>query len=98
MKPKLQIIWSKQAKESLKGIFDYYKDKSLQGAKNVRADLLKAPKKIVFAKQYQKDDINPKYYRIIVRDYKILYLEDGNRLLIIDIFSTRQSPDILGSM
>lgn len=45
-----QIIWSKQAKESLKGIYDYYKDKSLQGAKNVRADLLQAPKKIIFAK------------------------------------------------
>ncbi|WP_192346294.1 type II toxin-antitoxin system RelE/ParE family toxin [Algoriphagus sp. Y33] len=95
--PALRIIWSKQAKESLKGIFDYYKDKSLQGAKNVRADLLQTPKKIIFAKQYQKDDINPKYYRIIVREYKILYLEEGNRILIIDIFSTRQSPDILAS-
>ena len=37
-KPK--IIWSIQAKESLKEIYDYYKDKSEQGAKNVRSDLL----------------------------------------------------------
>lgn len=96
--PPLRIIWSKQAKESLQEIFDYYKSKSIQGARNVRNDLLKAPKKIIFAKQYQCDDINPKYYRIIVRDYKILYLEEDNKLLIIDIFSTRQSPDILSSM
>lgn len=92
-----QIIWSQQAKKSLKEIFDYYKDKSLQGAKNVRADLLNAPKKTIFARQYQKDEINPKYYRIIVRNYKILYLEHNHQILIIDIFSTSQSPEILES-
>ncbi|SFU16173.1 Plasmid stabilization system protein ParE [Algoriphagus locisalis] len=95
--PALRIIWSKQAKESLKSIFEYYKGKSLQGAKNVRSDLLQAPKKILFARQYQKDEINPKYYRIIVRNYKILYLEEDTRILIIDIFSTSQSPDVLAS-
>ncbi len=95
--PNLRVIWSKQAKTSLKEIFDYYKDKSPQGAKSVKADLLNSPKKIIFAQQYQRDDINPKYYRIIVRDFKILYLVDVNQILIIDIFSTRQSPEILAT-
>lgn len=95
--PVLKLIWSKQAKDSLKAIFDFYKEKSIQGAANVRTDLLQSPKKIIFAKQYQKDDINPKYFRIIVRDYKILYLQDGNRILIVDIISTRQAPEILES-
>ena len=95
--PVLKLIWSKQAKDSLKAIFDFYKEKSIQGAANVRTDLLQAPKKIIFAKQYQKDDINPKYFRIIVRHYKILYLQDGNRVLIVDIISTRQAPEILES-
>ncbi len=70
-----KIIWSTQSKESLKDIYDYYKVRSLQGAKNVRSDLINAPKKIIFAKQYQLDEINPNYRRIVVRDYKLLYRE-----------------------
>jgi len=92
-KPK--IIWSKQARESLKDIYDYYKDKSVQGAKNVRSDLINAPKKIIFARQYQIDEINPKYRRIVVRDYKLLYKETGNTIVVMDIIGTRQSPDVL---
>ncbi|REE01202.1 type II toxin-antitoxin system RelE/ParE family toxin [Marinoscillum furvescens] len=92
---KLKIIWSNQAKEALRKIYEYYKDKSLSGAKNVKSDLLKAPKTIYFSKQYQIDDINPKYRRIVVRDYKILYKEHNNTIQIVDIISTKQSPDIL---
>ena len=51
-----KIIWSRQARNSLKSIFDYYKEKSLQGAKNIKSDLLEGPKKIHFSKQYQLDD------------------------------------------
>jgi len=92
-KPK--IIWSNEAKNTLKEIYNYYKDKSSQGAKNVLADLLNAPKKIVFANQYQEDEINPKYRRIIVRHYKVLYQETDEKVEIINIVSTRQSPDVL---
>lgn len=95
MTPNFKIIWSTQAKESLKDIYQYLRDKSEQGSKNVLSDLLNAPKKIVFAKQYQIDDINPKYRRIVVLDYKIIYLERKGHVEIIDIVSTRQSPDIL---
>lgn len=92
---KLTIIWTKQAKESLKSIYDYYKDKSLQGAKNVKNDLLESPKTIHYAKQYQVDDINPKYRRIVVRDFKVLYKENSNRIEVIDIISSKRSPTIL---
>ena len=91
---KLKIIWTKQAKEALKSIYDYYKEKSLQGAKNVRADLLQSPKTVHFSKQYQVDDINPKYRRIVVRDYKVLYKEDKGTIQVMDIVSTRQSPEM----
>lgn len=37
---KLEIIWTNQAKDSLQKIYDYYKEKSLQGARNVKSDLL----------------------------------------------------------
>ena len=92
---KLKIIWSDQAKFALKEVYDYYKDKSLQAAKNIKSDLLNSPKTIVFAKQYQVDDINPKFRRIIVRHYKVLYQEHKGIIEVVDIISTRQSPEIL---
>lgn len=66
------IVWTLQAKESLKSIYDYYREKSPQGAGNVKNDLLQSPKTILYARQYQVDEINPKYRRIIVRDFKVL--------------------------
>lgn len=54
----VKIIWTKQAKEAVKSIYNYYKDKSSQGAKNVKTDLLQSPKKILYTKQYQLDEIN----------------------------------------
>ena len=51
-----KIIWSEQARESLKKIHDFYKEKSIQRARNVKNDLLKAPKTINYSKQYQLDD------------------------------------------
>lgn len=92
---KLKIIWSIQAKEALKSIYNYYKDRSPQGAKNVKSDLLNSPKSIVFANQYQADDINPKYRRLIVRHYKVLYTEEKGVIEVIDIVSTIQSPEVL---
>jgi plasmid stabilization system protein ParE len=91
----LKIIWSDQARRSLKEIHARIKPYSEQGAKNVKHELLSAPKKIIFAKQYQVDDINPRYRRIVVRDYKILYRERDGVVQVIDIICTLQTPDIL---
>ena len=91
-----KIIWTNQAKTELKKIYDYYKEKSPQGAKRVQDDLLQSPKMIYFAKQYQLDEINPRYRRIIVRgDYKVLYKEEAGVIKVIDIVSVRQSPEVL---
>lgn len=98
MTQKIRISWTRQAKKSLKNIYDSYKEKSPQGALNVKNDLLRSPRTIRFAKQYQVDDINPNYRRIVVRDFKVLYKEDHERIVVIDIVSSRRSPDILGQM
>lgn len=91
----IEIVWTLQAKASLREIYEFYKAKSPQGALNVKNDLLHSPKTIRFARQYQVDDINPKYRRIVVRHYKVLYREEANTINIIDIVSTLQSPDKL---
>lgn len=89
------VVWTLQAKESLKSIYDYYKEKSPQGAINVKNDLLRSPKTIAFSKQYQVDEINPKYRRIVIRDFKVLYKESAKKIEIIDIISTKQTPSKL---
>ena len=90
------IIWTTQAKQDLKSIYEYWRKKSVQGANNVRSDILKSPKTIYYAKQYQVDDINPKYRRIVVRTfYKVLYRERDNTIYIMGVVSTHQSPDVL---
>lgn len=98
MTQKIHIEWTRQAKESLRAIYDFYKEKSPQGARNVKNDLLMSPKTIGFAKQYQVDDINPKYRRIVVRDFKVIYRESDQGIVVIDIVSSRQSPEILGQL
>jgi plasmid stabilization system protein ParE len=91
-----KIIWTIQARQDLKNIYEYWLKKTTQGAVNVRSDIFKSPKTIYYAKQYQPDDINPKYRRIVVRsDYKVLYKENKSVIYIMGIVSTRQSPDVL---
>jgi len=91
-----KIIWTSQAKQDLKNIYEYWKTKSVQGAKNVRSDILKSPKAVHFAKQYQIDEINPNYRRIVVRSkYKILYRVSDDAIFIMGIISTQQSTDVL---
>lgn len=85
-----KVVWTDTAKDQLKTIYNYYKEKSLQGAINIKNDILSSTKSIHFVDQYQKDEIEPEYRRIIVRDYKILYLADKEVVYIIRLFSTKR--------
>ena len=91
-----KIIWTSQAKQDLKNIYEYWKKESVLGAKNVRSDILQSTKTIYYAKQYQVDDINPQYRRIVVRTYyKLLYRETKGTIYVMGVISTQQSPDVL---
>ena len=65
---KLKVVWSQKAKAQLKTIHDYYKSqkKTPQGAANLKQDILAAHRSVTYLEQYQKDEINPNYRRIIV--------------------------------
>lgn len=96
VKSSFRIVWTSQAKQDLKNIYEFWKKKSIQGAQNVKSDILKSPKTICYAQQFQVDDINSRYRRIIVRTfYKVLYREQNNTIYIVGVISTHQSPDIL---
>ncbi len=91
---KLKVIWSNPAKTDLKEIYNFYKDKKLspQTANNIRKDILQASAAIIFSRQNQRDEINPNYRRIIVRNYKLIYKIQKENILILRIFDTRQDP------
>jgi len=91
---RLKTVWTDTAKTQLKEIHDYlkYKKKTAQGAINVKRDLIEASKGVNYPEQYQKDDINPNYRRIIVRHYKLIYKEDKGRIIILRVFDTLQDP------
>jgi len=91
----LKIVWSNRVKAQLKSIHDYIKNKlkSPQGAKNVKQDILNTSKSIVFVEQYEVDEIQPEYRRMLVRHYKILYKEKKGKIHILGVFDTQQSTE-----
>ena len=95
--PKFKIIWSSTAKLELQKIHDYFKfeKKTPEGAKSIVRDILKATREITFPEQYQIEDTNPEYRRIVIRNYKIIYREEDSNILILRIFDSRQSPEKL---
>ena len=89
----LKIIWTNTAKEQLKTIFYFYSEKSNQAGTNIKNEILKTTKEIHFPDQYQKDEIEPEFRRIIVRHYKVLYKEYQGIIFIARVFDTRQEPN-----
>jgi len=68
----LSVAWTRQAVMALKDILDYRYSELPSARKIVRKDIIDATHNIVFAEQYQNDEIFPQYRRLIVRDYKVL--------------------------
>lgn len=84
-----KIVWTRQAREALNEILDYrYKEIPI-ARKIVREDIITSSKQITFPEQYQRDDIYPKYRRIIVRDYKLLYKEEKETFYIMNVVCTK---------
>ncbi len=88
----ITILWSKRASKSLENIFNYYFNLSNQSAERIRKDILKTVSSLRFVEQYQVDEINPDYRRMVIRHYKIIYKVKKQSILILDIFDTRQDP------
>jgi plasmid stabilization system protein ParE len=89
----LKKAWTKIAKEQLKVVYQNYKVKSPQAAKAIKDEMLQVVKELHFSEQYPQDEIEPEFRRIIVRHYKLLYIEENGTVYIARIFDTRQDPD-----
>ncbi|MDG5490586.1 type II toxin-antitoxin system RelE/ParE family toxin [Psychroserpens sp. SPM9] len=83
------VVWTRQARESLNAILDYRYRDIPTARKIVRKDIITSSKEIVFAEQFQKDEIFPEYRRIVVRDYKVLYKMDNSTAYILNVVCTK---------
>ena len=90
----LQVIWSQRSKAKLKAIYKFYieEKRTSHGGRTIINEILKAGNSIIFSEQYQRDEIEPEYRRIIVRHYKLLYKEINGKIVILKIFGTLQNP------
>ncbi len=89
-----EIRWTERAVDSLSALYYFYAEKSEQAAYTIVNGIIEMAESIVFRDQYQMDDINTSYRRMIVRHYKILYRTENLVVFIMDIIDVRQSPEI----
>lgn len=86
------ILWTKESEKDIDAIYDFYFEKSPKYALEIIAEIIFETEKLVFSEQYQLDDINPNYRRIIVGHYKILYRICENLIVIFSVFDCRSNP------
>jgi len=87
-----KVKWTLKASTDLREIYKFYSKKSKIAADKIVNQLLDAPAKIRFEDQYRKDDYNPKYRRLLVGDFRILYRCIDTELIIFGVIHGAQDP------
>lgn len=92
----MNVIWSEQARNSLADIYDYiYNKDSPNAAEKVLQTLLDKASSLSDERvEYPKDPhANSERFRFILQwSYKIIYERTDNKVVIIDVFHTKQDP------
>jgi plasmid stabilization system protein ParE len=88
----LQVLWTGKAREDMALIYAFYAEKSMAAADRILLEIVQTAEDIRFPEQYQQDEYNSFYRRMIVRHYKILYRVHADTVFIARVFDTRQSP------
>ena len=94
----MKIIWSDFASETLGGIYKYYKEAlSKNVAHKIKSSIFSATEQLIKhpdSGQIEKSLEQLKEgHRYLVKDnYKIVYKQVKERILITDVFDTRQDP------
>ncbi len=86
------VLWTNEALNDLDLIYEFYIKISAKVAKEIIAEIILKTGELRFAEQYQMDDLNPKYRRIIVKHYKVLYKLIKNTIFVIAVFDCRRNP------
>jgi len=94
----MKIIWSDFSADMLAEIFNYYKENtSYAVAKKIKTNIFKATKQLIKYPASGQIEESLKHLReehryLIENNYKIVYKQVNEGVLITDIFDTRQDP------
>jgi len=94
----MKVLWSDFSIETLFAIHQYYKEKASPTiAQKIKNDILNATKQLKkhpYSGQLELnlEQLNEGHRYLIEGNYKIIYKEVAEGLLITDIFDTRQDP------
>ena len=90
---KYTISWSARAKLDVKYIYLQLLTRNSKSiSQKIRDEIINAPTKIVFPEQFQLDEYLIECRRIIVRNYKILYLVQNTTIHIVSVFNSHSHP------
>ncbi len=95
----MRIRFTYKAKNKLKAIYQYYKDKSLgKFGRQVRVNIIKKTLQLkdfpyLGQMEHQLEELGMEYRYLVEGNYKIIYRVEANDIIIANIFDTRQNPE-----
>ena len=94
----MEVVWTEESKKSLNEIYKTIFEKSPQNALMVFNELILLGDSLKKATvEYSKDlIINDEAVRVVSKwSYKIIYEKTITKIVILDVFDSRQNPDKL---
>ena len=95
---KYKVSWHRNAKHSLRLIYNYIKKGSVSSARKVKAAILQETRKLNtsperYSKEYFMKEESGNFRYIPIWSYKIIYEVTETKVIILEIFHTSRSPD-----
>jgi len=94
----MKVIWSDFASKMLKDVYTYYKKgANIRIAKRIKKEIFSSTKRLeknpkLGQIELYLEQLNEGHRYIIEGNYKIIYKEVKEGILITDVFHTRQNP------
>lgn len=87
------IHWTQEAENDLDEIFEFYLATSLNIATKIIFEIIEETQRTVFSKQWQKDEFDLKYRRVIVRkSFRIVYKIVDGFIIVTAVYPTKKNP------
>ncbi len=88
------IHWSDEANSDLDEIYEFYLEHSPDKASQNLIDLISEAEEIIFTKQWQVDEFDSTFRRIIVkRKFRVVYKIINEVILITAVYPTKKNPE-----
>ena len=88
------IHWSEEANNDLDEIYEFYLEHTPNKASQNLIDLISEAEEIIFTKQWQVDEFDSAFRRIIVkRKFRVVYKIFSDVIFITAVYPTKKNPE-----